>query len=148
MCIKRKIVKIVIQLIAGTVLAFAAWFGMLGLSVLLSLLLEEFLQLNTPFFLTTDNVFRGIWYLGMPIGSVLGIFFTDKLVYKEPGHNVLGMVMGYVFSIFAVIFGIAILGALTSIFMLGAPFIVAFFALLGYYFASLIKSLEGARSPN
>ncbi len=43
-----------------------------------------------------------IWgvILGMPLGSVIGFLFIDKIIYKLEKYNILGMVVGFICGFF------------------------------------------------
>lgn len=137
---KRIIPRIILQFIAGIVFAFGV-----GICVwALSYSLTDILELDS-FILNLDNTIYSILFLGLPIGGLLGISMVDKLIFKSQGYNKLGIVIGFSLSTF----GTVLVGWILPIFdirffdwilpvvhinidILVFPFVVAFFAVIGY----------------
>jgi hypothetical protein len=82
-------------------------------------------------------------FLGIPIGSVLGISLADKLFFKSRGFNVSGIVVGLLLCVLAVALATWLLrGRTGNIGMVSIPFIASFFSLVGYNFPQLLRLLK------
>jgi hypothetical protein len=85
------------------------------------------------------SIFFGI-FLGLPIGSLLGILFVDKVFYGFQGYNIWGILIGFTLSFFLGGIGsVVLLDKIGSPAIILAPLIIVLFSLVGY----LIPIMKG-----
>lgn len=124
--------KIIFQFAVGSIFAFggfcAAW--------VLCNLVDTFAEITVDWVL----LHLAAVYLGLPIGSLLGIFLVDKLFFKVQGYNVLGIPVGFLLCVLAIALSTWFLqGTRGNIGLYLMPFIASFFSLIGYNAAGLFQ---------
>ena len=70
--------------------------------------------------------------VGLPVGAMTGTVLFERLVYNVARWNVLGVLMGFIFSLpafFVALFGMDALGGEVIV---AAPFLIALACLVGY----------------
>jgi hypothetical protein len=91
-------------------------------------------------------MFYLMFFWAFPVGCPLGMSMVDKLIFKSPTYNVLGIAIGLSVGLIgmAIAFWMpAILGVRIDIFLL--PLIAVFFSLIGYNAAGLFR--YGKKNP-
>lgn len=69
---------------------------------------------------------------GLPLGALVGMVLVEKVVCKTTGWNVLGLLLGLMFSAIAYIVGLGMMDLFGGEAILSVPFLVALARLLGY----------------
>jgi hypothetical protein len=90
-------------------------------------------KLGSSFGGDKTSLFAGL-LLGLPIGSLVGIFFIDKFLFKIHGHNLWGVALGFLLSfILGGISGVFLLDKIGNFGVFVIPLLICFLSLLGYY---------------
>lgn len=96
---RPKIKRAILELGAGIICSFVGCFGMVeGYELLLSI------GVQVDFGGCRSSVFLGL--LGSTIGSLAGVLVVNKAVFKMPGWNVQGLIVGFVFAGLAAFVGL------------------------------------------
>ncbi len=81
------------------------------------------------------------FFVVMPLGSLLGIWLVDRLIFKSPCHHKLGILTGFIMSILGGWFFYVVAAGrvdwLISAYIF--PFVIAFFSLIGYNAVSVFR---------
>lgn len=121
-----KVRRATLQVVGGLVLAFGLGLFVWCLCFIPATTLDvRVISVKTMFYL--------MFFWAFPVGCPLGMSMVDKLIFKSPTYNVLGIAIGLSLSLIgmAIAFWIpAILGVRIDIFLL--PLIAVFFSLIGY----------------
>jgi hypothetical protein len=78
-------------------------------------------------------------FFGLSIGGTFGVFLIEKVIYKTPGWNILGIFLSILFCTIGCYLGMILLDKLGSIFVLFFPLIAATMCVLGYNIGSLYR---------
>lgn len=84
--------------------------------------------------------------LGIAIGSVFGIWFVDRIIFKSKGYNLAGTVMGFVTCGLGVMLAIWFLRTKEGNVAMYLPLIGCCFALIGYKANELFTMFRSNRS--
>ena len=71
-------------------------------------------------------------FLGLPLGSSLGLFLIDRVLYRIRGWNIIGLCIGLILSIAGAFLGIFLLSALGLIAVFVVPIIIIISSMIGY----------------
>ncbi len=127
--------KIAIQYITGCIFGAAGFICFLFATASIEKLLF------TEIFFGGDKsvVFSGL-FLGIPIGSLVGLSTIDRLVFRAKRLNKLGLIVGFVISWFGIVFGLYLMDIVGSkIGVLLGLLETNCLTLIGYNIKSLFK---------
>ncbi len=120
--------RILLEFCASLILSVI---GFLSFAVIYDAL--ELLKVSINFWGDKGKVLFGLFF-GLPLGSILGILFTEKLIYKTHGWNILGIVLAVLLSVVSNYLGIIMLEKVGGGFVILIPLLVVVICLLGYNF--------------
>jgi hypothetical protein len=120
--------KIFLEFCAGLILSVM---GFLLFAVIYNAL--EILKVNINFWGDKGKVLFGLFF-GLPLGSILGILLSEKLIYKTQGWNIPGIVLAVLLSVLSNYLGIIMLEKVGGGFVIFVPLLVVVICLLGYNF--------------
>lgn len=72
-------------------------------------------------------------FLGLPIGSLLGILFIDRVLYNFMKKNVVGVVLGFILSSLGAVESLILLDTIGGTGILFAPGISTCLGMAGYW---------------
>ena len=128
MDIVLKLRRIILQFVGGVVFAFGLGICVWCFCFLPAIILDvSVISVKTMFYL--------MFFWAFPVGGLWGIFVVDKLIFKSPSYNVLGIIIGLLLSFLGMGLGFlapAILHVSTNILIFFLPSICALFSLIGY----------------
>jgi hypothetical protein len=78
-------------------------------------------------------------FLGLPLGSILGIVLTEKLIYKTLGWNIFGIIIAALLSLITNYLGLMMLDKMGSGTIIIIPLFVTVICLFGYHIVLLFK---------
>ena len=81
-------------------------------------------------------------FLGMPLGSILGIIIIDKAVYKLKSYNLLGIFIGFILSFLGGVESVIVLDKFGGTGIVFAPIISTLLALAGYSIPAIKKKVK------
>lgn len=120
--------KFVLEFLGALLLATAGSFC----SVLFSDVISA-LKLNINLGGDKANVFS-VLFIGMPIGSLLGILLVDRIFFKYQGYNLIGLCIGFVLCAFVGGVGsVMLLDEIGGSAVFFIPPLIIFLSFVGYY---------------
>jgi hypothetical protein len=120
--------RILIEFFSSLILSVIAFFMSAG----------AYNLLNVTYGGDKGKVLFGL-FLGLPLGNILGIVLTEKLLYKTLGWNIFGIIMAVLLSLITNYFGLMMLDKMGSGTIILIPLFVAVFCLFGYHIVLLFK---------
>jgi Co/Zn/Cd efflux system component len=72
-------------------------------------------------------------FFGLPLGTIIGIVLTEKLIYKIQSWNISGIIVAALLSVIANYFGLIMLDKMGSGTIVIVPLFVAVICLFGYH---------------
>jgi hypothetical protein len=98
----------------------------------------ELLRININYGGDKGKVLFGLFF-GLPLGSILGIVLTEKLVYKAQGWNILGIILAALLSVIGNYLGIIMLDRIGGWVFILIPLLVVSICVFGYNIVFLFK---------
>jgi hypothetical protein len=96
----------------------------------------EFLEID--FGGDKGTVLAGLFF-GIPIGSILGIVLSEKLIYKAHGWNAFGIGLAASMGLISVFFGIRMMDHFGSKFIFFIPFLTVLICIVAYQIVTFFK---------
>jgi hypothetical protein len=117
--------KLLLEYCAGLLLSVGGFLIFVGVYNLLAAV-----KINIGFGGDKAKVFTGL-FLGLPLGSVLGILLVDRFVYRIEITNYLNPVIGLILGFLGVYCGVIMLDKVGGLSVLLIPIVVTGLCLLG-----------------
>jgi hypothetical protein len=134
---KRVIRKLTSEFIVGTIFSLIGFIS----GALIHYLLTKPFNYNYH-----GGVFSGL-FLGMPVGSLVGILLIEKCFNKVQGYNISGLLFGFLLS--------SLLGGFISVVLLDTygskkyfliPFIITSFSMIGFHYKELFSLIRDSKN--
>lgn len=120
--------RILIEFFSSLILSVIAFFMSAGV----------YNMLNVTYGGDKGKVLFGL-FLGLPLGSILGIVLTEKLIYKSLGWNIFGIIIAALLSLITNYLGLMMLDKMGSGTIIIIPLFVTVICLFGYHIVLLFK---------
>jgi len=120
--------RILIEFFSSLILSVIAFFMSAGV----------YSMLNVTYGGDKGKVLFGL-FLGLPLGSILGIVLTEKLIYKTLGWNIFGIIIAALLSLITNYLGLMMLDKMGSGTIIIIPLFVTVICLFGYHIVLLFK---------
>jgi hypothetical protein len=98
----------------------------------------EILRIDLHFGGDKGKVFWGLFF-GLTIGSISGILLAEKLIYKEKGWNIWGILLAIFLSLIGNYISVIILDKIGGGFVFFVPLFIVMVSLIGYHIGFLCK---------
>ncbi|MFZ2644508.1 MAG: hypothetical protein WA117_26190 [Verrucomicrobiia bacterium] len=118
--------KVLLELGAGVICSLVGCFGMVGMHELLS---KFGVVIN--FGGCKSNMFLGLFF-GLTMGSLAGVVAVNKAVFKMPGWNVSGLIVGFVLGVLVIILSLFGMDRFGDRFLVCLPVLVTVASCLGF----------------
>jgi hypothetical protein len=125
--------RIFLDFILGLISSIAGFLIFVGIYNLL-----EILRIDLHFGGDKGKVFWGLFF-GLTFGSISGILLAEKLIYKEQGWNISGIILAIFLSLIGNYISVIILDKIGGGFVIFIPFFIVMVSLIGYYIGFLFK---------
>ena len=125
--------RIFLDFILGLISSIAGFLIFVGIYNLV-----EILRIDLHFGGDKGKVFGGLFF-GLTFGSICGILLAEKLIYKEQGWNISGIILAIFLSLIGNYISVIILDKIGGGFVFFIPFFIVMVSLIGYHIGFLCK---------
>jgi hypothetical protein len=119
--------RIFLDFLSGLILSIIGFLMFAGVYSAL-----ELLKIDISYGGDKGKVLFGL-FVGLPLGSILGIVLTEKFVYKAQGWNIWGIILAALLSVISNYLGIVMLDKIGGGFVIIIPLFAVVMCLFGYH---------------
>ena len=146
--------KILLQFVSGCLCSFGLYRCLDAIWGWLSYFEALWKYKPISFILNYDHFLFFIDFVGLPVGSLIGIWVVDRIIFKVSLNNFSGMAIGFLLSVLGVVLVLWILPLIKvdivtfvpgfssmgyDVYVYFAPIMIAFLSTVGYNSVSLFR---------